>query len=219
VSAAPATIFGRIISGADVEDWCEQLIRTWISTYLAEKERQDGLEAGALPRPRGWVIAGGPVNKWPEDQLPTILLASVGIPAIPRKGGDGRYRARFDIRVSSIVSAATERDSRRLAHRYTAALRALFTQRPSLDGHADGVDWAAEDYDVLAYDDQRTLGVSTVALFVEVDDVTTAGSGPVTPTAPLDPAITPWPDWPQVQTVDVDVQHDPLVVTPTKEET
>jgi hypothetical protein len=199
-----ATIFGRIVSGADVEDWCEQLIRRWISTYLAEKERQDGLKAGALPRPRGWVVAPD-VNKWPEDQLPTILLASTGVPAIPQKGGDGRYRARFDMRVTSIVSASTERDSRRLAHRYTAALRALFTHRPSLDGHANGVDWVAEDYAVLAYDDQRTLGVSTVALFVQVDDVTTAGAGPATPDEPLDPDIQPWPDWPLVTEVDVDV--------------
>jgi hypothetical protein len=198
------TIFGRIISGADVEDWCEQLVRRWASTYLAEKERQDGLLPGALPRPRGWTIAPS-VDKWPEDQLPALIFESTGIPAPPRKGGDGRYRARWELRLSAIVSAATERDSRRLAARYTAALRGLFLQRPSLDGHAAGVDWAAERYDELGFDDQRSLGLATVALIIEVDDVATAGAGPATPADPLEPAIDPWPDWPIVKTADADV--------------
>jgi hypothetical protein len=212
------TIFGRIVSGADVEDWCEQLIRTWISTYLAEKEDQDGLGRGVIPRPRGWTVAPD-VNKWPEDQLPAIILASTGIPAPPRKSGDGRYRARWEMRITTVVSARSERDSRRIASRYTAALRALFAQRPSLDGKADGIDWIAERYDEIAFDEQRSLGHGTVALLVEVDDVTTTGAGPMTPDEPLDPDIEPWPEWPTVQTVDVDVEHEGLAVAlPTKEE-
>jgi hypothetical protein len=212
------TIFGRIVSGADVEDWCEQLVRRWISTYLAEKEGQAGLRRGVIPRPRGWTVAPS-VDKWPEDQLPAIIFEATGIPAPPRKGGDGRYRARWEMRITTIVSAKTERDSRRVASLYTAALRALFAQRPSLDGHADGIDWLAERYDELAFDEQRSLGHGTVALLVEVDDVTTAGAGPVTPDDPLDPDIESWPDWPIVQTVDVDVERQPLAAASTKEDT
>jgi hypothetical protein len=124
------------------------------------------------------------------------------------------------MRVTSVVSASTEQASRRLAHRYTAALRALFTQRPSLDGHAQGVDWIAEEYNVLAYDDQRTLGVARTAFLIEVDDVTTAAAGPPTPAAPHDPATDPWADWPVIKTVDVDVEAEALAAAqPTKEET
>ena len=216
MSAAP-TIFGRIVAGADVEDWCEQLVRTWISTYLAEKERQAGIEAGTLPRPRGWVVAPD-LNKWPEDQLPALIFRSIGFPAPPRKGGDGKLLARFEMRVSAVVSARTEQDSHRIASHYTAALRALFVQRPSLDGHANGVTLLTEEYGELAYDDQRSLGAGTVAFLIDVEDVTTAGSGPTTPAAPLDPAIDPWPDWATVKTVDVDVEHEPLVAASTKEE-
>jgi hypothetical protein len=203
------TIFERIVSGADVEDWCEQLVRTWISTYLAEKERQDGLTAGMIPRPRGWTVAPD-VNKWPEDQLPAIVFESTGIPELPRKDGGGRYRARWALRITTVVSARDERSSRRLASRYTAALRALFTQRPSLDGNANGVDWVAEAYNELSFDDQRSLGHGTVALLVEVDDVTTAGAGPATPAEPLSPDIDAWPDWPTVKTADVDVVGEPI---------
>jgi hypothetical protein len=213
------TIFGRIISGADVEDWCEQLVRKWISTYLAEKEEQDGLRRGMLPRPRGWVTAPD-VNKWPEDQLPAIIFASTGVPAPPRKGGDGRYRARWDMRVTTVVSASTERDSRRLASRYTAAIRVLFLQHPSLEGHAAGIDWPAEAYNEIAFDEQRSLGHGTVALLIDVDDVTTANAGPATPSETLDPDYQPWPEWPTVKTVDVDVEAEALAVAaPTKEET
>jgi hypothetical protein len=203
------SIFGRIVSGADVEDWCEQLVRTWISTYLAEKEDQDGIRRGTLPRPRGWTVAPS-VDKWPEDQLPAIIFESTGIPGLPRKGGDGRYRARWELRVTTVVSARSERDSRRLASRYTAALRTLFAQRPSLDGNANGIDWLAERYDELAFDEQRSLGHGTVALLVEVDDVATAGAGPQTPAEPLDPDYDPWADWPTVKTADVDVVGEPI---------
>jgi hypothetical protein len=212
------TIFGRIVSGADVEAWSEELVRRWVSTYLAEKERQDGIEAGTLPRPRGWVWAPS-ADKWPEDQLPALIFESTGIPERPRKGGDGRYRARWELRIHTVASARTWEDSRRLAMRYTAALRALFTQRPSLDGRADGIDWIAERYDELTFDATRSLAIAQSALLVEVDDVTTAGGGPMTPSDPLDPDIEPWPEWPTVQTVDVDVEHEGLAVAlPTKEE-
>ena len=44
------SIFGRIVSGGDVEQACMHLIRKWFSSFLAEKERQDGIVAGALNR-------------------------------------------------------------------------------------------------------------------------------------------------------------------------
>jgi len=203
------SIFGRIVTGADVEGWCEQLVRRWASTYLAELERQNDLQPGSLPRPRGWAIAPS-LDKWPEDQLPAVVFESTGVPGPPRKGGDGRYRADWTVRIHVVCSARTWEDSRRLAMRYTAAMRALFVQRPSLDGNANGTTWVVEAYDELAFDDTRSLAAGAAAFIVQVEDVTTANAGPVTPADPLYPDIDPWPDWPLVKEVDVEVDPEPV---------
>lgn len=200
------SIFGRIVSGYDVETWCLDLIRKWLSTYLAEKEDQDGLARGALQRPRAYLIAPS-LDKMPEDQLPAIVLVSTGLSERPLKSGEGKYRGRWDMGVCCIVSARTQTESHALASRYIAALRDLFIQRPSLDGHASGVDWQGEQYDQLDFDDVRSIDAGFGQLTVEVEDIATANAGPVTPDEPLDPDTDPWADWPTVQTTDVVVEN------------
>lgn len=199
------TIFGRIVTGADVEAWSWATLRTWISTYLAEVERQSGLVAGSLQRPRGFVTAPS-LDKWPEDQLPALLLISVGMSEPPLKQGDGRFRARWEMGLACVVSARREDESRALAMRYMAALRALFVQRPSLDGNAAGTVWLGEQYDQLEYDDARSLTAGLAQFTVEVEDVVSANAGPLRADKPLDPDVDPWPAWATAKVVGVTVE-------------
>lgn len=203
------TIFRRIVTGADVEGWCLDLVKRWLSTYLAEVERQHGVPAGTWQRPRAYVVAPS-LDKYPEDQLPCILLISVGLAERPLRNGDGRFRTLWQMGLACVCSAATMAETHRMAHHYGAALYALFNQRPSLDGKADGVDWL--DYDVgdtIDYDDQRSLAAGIASFTVQVDAAVSAGAGPVTPGDPLTPDTDPWPDWPDAETVDVKVEHHP----------
>jgi hypothetical protein len=204
VSTIEPSIFGRIVSGADVESWCWQTLRTWISTYLAEVERQSALAAGSLQRPRGFVTSPS-LDKWPEDQLPALLVISIGLSEPPLKSGDGRFRARWDMGLACVVSARTQSESRALAMRYMAALRALFVQRPSLDGNAAGTVWTGESYESLDYDDVRSLMAGIASFTVEVADVVTANAGPLVADVPLTPDTDPWNDWPIAELVDVQV--------------
>jgi hypothetical protein len=165
------SIFGRIVSGADVEDWTMALLQRWFSTYLAELERQHGVAEGSWQRPRSFVLAPS-LDKWPEDQLPAVLLVSVGLEPKPPMGGDGRYRVRFTLGAACVCSARTQAESHRMSQIYVAALRALLVQRPSLDGHADGVDLLDENYDWLEYDDIRTLASGQVIFTVSPLKVT-----------------------------------------------
>jgi hypothetical protein len=107
--------------------------------------------------------------------------------------------------VGCICSARTQQESHANAQRYIAAMRQLFIARPSLDGYASGTDWQGEQYDQLDYDDTRSLDIGVGQFTVEVEDIATANSGPTTPDEPLDPDTDPWPDWPVVQTYDIDV--------------
>jgi hypothetical protein len=198
------TIFGRIVSGADVETWCADTVRKWMSTYLAEKERQDGMAAGALQRPRA-IVTVPSFEKWPEDQLPAIMLISVGLADSPEMHGDGVYTARWDMALACVCSARTEAESHAMAQRYMAALRALFLQRPSLGGNADGTTWLGESYDSLPYEDTRSLAAGMAQFVVQVEDVSSARAGPLTPDEPLDPDTDPWAEWPLVQESDVEV--------------
>jgi hypothetical protein len=201
------SIFGPIVSVGDVEGWTLALLKRWISTYLAEVERQHGRSGSDLPRPKGWAI-GSSFDKWPEDQVPGVLVSSRGTVDVPRKRGDGSYRARWAIEPGVCCSGRTQAESHELATLYGVALRLLMIQRPSLDGHASGTVWLGEQLDDLGYDDSRSLYAVRNVFAVEVEDVAFAGAGPTLPDAPLEPDDTqPWPPWPEVETVDVDVEN------------
>jgi hypothetical protein len=198
------SIFGRIISGADVEQWSSDLVRTWLGTYLSIVEREAGLAAGFTQRPRS-IVTVTSFDKWPEDQLPAVMIISTGLFDTPTKQGDGTYTANWTIDLACVVSARTEHESRAMAMRYVTALHLLFMQRASLDGNADGTTWIGETYDSLPYDDTRSLAAGIAQFAVRVENVASARGGPVTPDAPLDPDTDPWPDWPVVNTADVEV--------------
>jgi hypothetical protein len=200
------SIFGPIISGGDVEQWCLDLLRKWTSTYLAEKERQDGLTAGDLQRPRFYGVTVS-FDQWPEAQLPSVLVISIGLAERPLQKGDGSYTGRWEMGVGCVCSARTEDEAHAMAMRYMAALRVLFLQRPSLEGHAAGVDWLGEQYDQLGFDESRSLAGGFGQFTVEVDGIALAKAGPVTPDVPLDPDTDPWADWPTVQSTDVQVER------------
>jgi hypothetical protein len=208
VSVTAPSIFGPLVGGSDLETWTVELVARWIGTYLSEAERQHGLAAGTLARPRA-IVRTTSLDKWPEDQLPAVLVVSVGTMEQPVKGGDGSFRARWRIALGGLVSARTQEETRTMAMLYGLALRALLIQRPSLDGHAAGTVWTAETYDDLEYDDGRTLALAVEEFTVEVDGVTLADAGPVTPDDPLDPETDPWPDWPLAEQVEVEVDAVP----------
>lgn len=202
---ATGSIFGRIVTGADVEQWTLALLRRWLGTYLSEVERQHGLVPPTWQRPRSWTIAPS-VDKWPEDQLPAIVLVSTGVSDVPLKDGRGRYATLWEMGLGCIVSARRQDEAHRLAMHYGAALYTLLVQRPSLDGLAQGTTWegfAIEDE--LDYDDTRSLSIGVAAFSVLVEDTVSANAGPITPETPRDPETDPWEDWPRVETTEVAV--------------
>lgn len=201
----PDTIFDRVVSGADVESWVWYTLKRWFSTYLATVERQHSITAGTFARPRSFTTAPS-LDDWPEDQLPNLLVISPGMSEVPQRHGDGVYKARWNVTVACVVSARSEEESRHLASYYTAALRLLMLQRPSLDGAAQGVAWISERYDELAFDDVRSLMAGTAEFLVDVDNAANAKAGPITPDDPLADELAAWPDWPTVQVVDIDVE-------------
>jgi hypothetical protein len=205
--ASDPSIFGRILTGHDVEQWCLDTLKEWSSTYLAELERQNGLTAGSLPRLRSYATAPS-FDNWPEDQVPGLVLISVGLAEAPLHSGDGGYQARWQMALGLVVSARTEAESHFLSMLYVAAHRALLLQRPSLGGRSSGVVWLDEDYAQGTYDDQRSLALGQASFTVGVEDVTNTLAGPTSADTPLTPDTEPWADWPVAETVDTQIQKE-----------
>jgi hypothetical protein len=208
VSTAEAldTIFGRIVTGADVEDWVFACLQTWSCTYLAEVERQHGITPGTLPDVRAWVPTHT-FDKWPEDQVPAVFVINTGLAERPVKGGDGAFYVRWQMQIGVLTSARTEAQAHKLAQLYLAAHRVLLLQRPSLDGMADGTEWIGEGDMPLNFDDTRTLAARVGTFVVTVDRVCFANQGPVTPAEPLVPCTDPWPQWSTAQLVEIEVDN------------
>jgi hypothetical protein len=174
----PSSLYGRLISAADVEQALKRRIDARLGDYLTEVERQHGLTVGTIARPRAFVVA----ERFPEDQLPAIVVESPGTADLPAADGQGRYRARFEVVLAIHVAASA--GAIELAKLYALALRALAVQQPS--ALFMGVDWISERYPRPDLAGGRTFYTAEVALEVQVDEVTNRHEGP-----PDEPG---WPD-------------------------
>ena len=196
----PGTIYGRIITGATVERAALQTIRKYAPQYIRETCRQVGRDP--LPDPRGYIVALT-FDKWPEDQLPVVVVISPGWAGRPRRAGDGRALAPWSL-AAGIVSSATPERTRENAQLYLGAIRTLLVQQQALGGLAAGIDCLDEDYiPPFAFSRTRTL-LAVQALFtVHVSDAFTYGAGPPLETDGPPPDPTEPPNWPVIRRTDV----------------
>lgn len=176
----PSSLYGRLIAAVDVEQALKARIDARLDAYLDEVERQHGLEPGTLQRPRAFVVA----ERFPEDQLPAIVVESPGTTDLPEPDGHGRYIARFELVLAIHVAAGD--GALELAKLYALALRALALQQPS--ALFMGVDWISERYPRPELVGGRTFYTAEVALEVQVPEVLDRHAGP--------PDEAGWPDVP-----------------------
>lgn len=189
------TIFGQIITRDDLENAAKTTLQTWLSTYLAEVERQSGVVAGSYERPRSYSTTND-FEKFDEAQTPAIIIVSSGLIGAPIKQGTGTYRTTWALGVGVVCSGSDEGDVRTMVNIYTAAIRTLLVQRPSLGQFAQGLNYEDEKYDEVTGAKRRTLQAGYIVCSVEVDNVVDASGGPITPSDPPDPATDPITDWP-----------------------
>lgn len=200
----PDAIFGSLIDGAAVERAVVDTLKRWLPEYLPWIERKTGRR---LRTPGSYVATTDP-NRWPEEQLPSILVMNTGLANPPEKNGRRSYRATFAVGVAVVVSAKDYDSTKTLAQLYTAAVRAVLLHHPDLGGLADAVVWVDEGYDALPDGKRARKLASGQAIFnVEVPDVVTALAGPSDPRP--DPS-TPYPDDPTVTDVRADIEPEAL---------
>lgn len=204
-----ASVFGPLVAAVQVEDHIAEVVARWFPSYLYEVERTNGIEAGTLPSLRS-VVRSSELERFPEDQLPCLMIGSPGLTDPPEHDGAGYYVATWQINLGIELAAGPNRRALELARLYALAARACVLQQqqdPGLEHPAAivRVDWRDERYDVLDSVDDRTVCAGRVELAVTVADVTRIGQGPLDPLIPpQDPGPTA-PAWPTAQNVITDV--------------
>jgi len=198
--------FGPITTAGALERATEQLAAVWLPYFLAEVARQDGHQAGepwpATPRTIETYTRNDAM--WAEVQLPAVVIYSPGTVDTPERDGRGRWSAWWRLIVGAVVGASTQDHTRRLAHRYAAAIRALMVSHPTIGGVADRLAWVGESYGEFPTDQARTLTDVAVEFRVHMSDVASVGPREL-PTPHPDPH-DPWPGAPTVITPNVAVR-------------
>lgn len=181
-------VFGRILDKTDAENAMEEHLRLWLTTYIAELERQKGFAAETIQTPVAWLRAND-FAKWPEDQTPAIIIISPGLVGDPKAEGNRVWSAPYGVGVAAVVSSIDRPRTRALAGFYGAAIRAAVLQHPSLGGFARDTTWVDERFDDVPQEDERTLASAQEVFRVDVFGMTTGRTGPKTP--PEDPYAIP----------------------------
>jgi len=205
--------FGPLVSAADVEDHLQAVLERWYPSYLYEVERHVGIQPGTLPPLRGWVRSSE-VEKFPEDQLPTMMIGSPGLTDPPEADGGGYYSACWQVNLAIEIAAGPNRRALELARWYALATRACVLQQQQDPGIQSGinvvrVDWRDERYDTLESIDDRTVCVGRVEIALTAADVLQRGLGPLDPIIPPQPPDPESPTWPTAIDVHVDVSKEP----------
>lgn len=209
VSAPVQTnLFRPIVSKKMVERAVIASLEQWMDTYLGQIERIEYLPDGSrtyaggqVERPRG-IISRSEFDKWPEDQLPVILVLCSGLAGQPERYARGNYRAAWTVGVAALVSDVDEDSTEQLASAYGSAIRTAILQHKTLKsslypaGFANGVRWEDESYSDAPTIQGRTQQAARVIFSIAVDDVVTEYAGPREPLP--DPTVDPG-DWPVVE--------------------
>jgi hypothetical protein len=196
--------FGTIKTPDEVEQAMLNHLHTWLPTYLAEIERQKGITAGSLQAPRSYVTRNE-FTKWPEDQLPALVVVNFGTAGDPKREGGGEYRVPWTLGVGAVLGARDKPFTHRLTRLYGSAIVAAILQHQSLGEYAESTHWDQMSFNDINERQGRTLASIQSIYTVSVRETINALEGPIQPVVP--PTTDPG-DWPEVEEVQITIQEE-----------
>lgn len=205
------SLYGPIFHRGQLDHAVLNTLRTWAPAYLAAIAAQEHTALGSRPLPpiKSWAAVGR-ADEAPELEPPYVLVTSAGTSQDPEMDGDGIYAGWFAVAFTIEVEVNSPEQARAnyVVGLYVAALRAALVQQGSLGGIASALRWVRESYEELGVSepDQTARAAAGAAFLVRVDELVTAGAGPLTPP---DPGVPPG-DWPLVSDPIVHLQPQPI---------
>jgi hypothetical protein len=187
-------VFGPSIDSSDVEAAMLAFLPKWMPTYVERQRRRKDPEAkrwalDAIEPPRSYRVTHLATEKWPEDQLPCIIVRSPGMIADPDVNGDGSVDGTFGLTLFAIAEGIDEEDSKLLSRLYGRAAAEAIMQHPDLasdafpDGFASHTGMGAEENAPLTrgVEAERSLAVVSIRFAVVVQAMMSVWGGPAEP--------------------------------------
>jgi hypothetical protein len=201
-------VYGPIIGANDIDLILFQLIDKWQLSYLHEIARRAGENVDELKPFRSHRVSDE-LEKMPEDQTPTLIIANMGISEPPMKTGTLRpgksygvyWRYQFGCLCSAKGSkiSATPR-ANKLAKLYATAVRSILIQKRDDYRVLGMMDWIDEGAGELksGSEDDRTIALWHTDFNVQVPNMAAWATGPLVPDLPDEPGDPNVPTWPWV---------------------
>jgi hypothetical protein len=203
--------FGEFVGAHHIEASVFALLDKWMNTYLHEVGREAGMDPKDLQPIRSYRVSSV-IGRMPEDQLPGVMIVNNGVLDTPVQHGDGDISAGWQIDIACQVAAKGKKTNAApraltLARMYITAIRlACMQQREGVMGK---VNWRGEiPNQVLAAEDDRTTCLATTRLTFMTNTALNWQEGPLVPEDDDTPPAAR-PEWPVVETYDVDVVKVP----------
>ncbi len=211
VTAPYSSIFGPLVGRGNLEHQVLNTLSTWIVTYIAEYERQNGLVPRSTPIPPSPdSIHGGIDFETFETYLCPELIAVCTPMGETERHESGRYGEWFSVAVAAVVYGEGSQDATRaLADVYGTAIAGILAQQGMFGLQPDGITPFATRtrlFNTAApafpNPDVRDVLRTVVVAHTFIADLVSDMEGPLIP--PPDPYATP-ANWPQADLVEVDL--------------
>lgn len=205
------TVFGPMTHAGMVEDAVRDVLEEWVSTYLAEIERQSGVTAGLTVRPKDWVRTTDPLQI-KTTQLPTVAIVSPGWASPPEwdAGDEIGPTATVWYAVSVIVyakgrggsTAAGRDEALNNARMLIAACREALANKGELHDLIADVIVSDEELGTHVHASrERTLTDAEAVFVVRIDHAMTRAEGPSQPIP--DDSFPDLGDYPSAETIEI----------------
>jgi hypothetical protein len=199
--------YGPIFGGSSVQEAVYRTLETWLSSYIAEVNRQLGSDVlknvtEYRHRPEYRTL--------PKDVQCAILVIVPGTAGTPKTYQDS-VRANWNVQVNAFVYGTKDwQETQALTTAYAACIRACLVQHRDLGLFAETTKWMGESYLEGEHSSTRTTGLAKINFEVTIgNNVTPYGGAPVAgyqPSgAPTDPTVLPLPTPPTSSSANVSI--------------
>lgn len=223
-------VYGEFVGAHHLEAAVLNTLWKWLPSYQHEVSREAGMLPDHLLPIRSWRVASD-MERFPEDQLPSVILVNNGLPEVPHKhndaDGNSVFLANWAVEIGVHVAAKGSKvkaapRALTLARMHALAIRLCMIQKRDEDGIMGMVDPITERPNAtLAMEDDRTTCLAVVGLLIETDHWAEWGQGPIEPMYPPEGTKPPTdrPLWPYAESWDLDIGKVPLITEaqPTEE--
>ena len=191
------SVFGELRHPGELEEAVLEGLRKWMPTYV---KRVGETSKAEVVKPKSYTVVSE-YSRWPETQLPAIVVESGGLLEPPEEDGEGFLSGHFGVEVAVVVQGPNGLKTREAAMKYTLAIIGSLLQHRKLD---EGI-WVRELLDMgFSGDDvekHRTKIVALVAFSVTLRNFINVGEGPMVPI----PDETD-EEWPLADPVEIEVE-------------